>query len=263
MEHSFNVNFAKDYGIEEAIIINNVYFWIRHNVSNGSNKNDGRYWTFNSAKAFSELFPYMGEKKIARVLTTLINNGVLLKGRFSDDKMIRTNWYSFSDDFLCLLEEEKYDVKGFSDTFSAHFSKMGNAFTENGECIYIDNNNNSVKEDNKQEDKKKENKEKEEEFIEEMYKLYPTKCPVRGISLGKSSKDKDRIRRLLKQYSMEDIENVIRHEIEEKYNKHYMQNFSTFLNNFPDPQIIKDVHSPNSASVKKSENMVINGQIYR
>lgn len=113
------------------------------------------------------------------------------------------------------------------------------------------------------EDKKKENKEKEEEFIEEMYKLYPTKCPVRGISLGKSSKDKDRIRRLLKQYSMEDIENVIRHEIEEKYNKHYMQNFSTFLNNFPDPQIIKDVHSPNSASVKKSENMVINGQIYR
>lgn len=75
------------------------------------------------------------------------------------------------------------------------------------------------------------------EFIERMYKLYPTKCPKRNMSLGKSSKDKDRIAKLLKKYTKEQIEFVIKREIEEKFGKHYMQNFSTFLNNFPEPEI--------------------------
>lgn len=73
------------------------------------------------------------------------------------------------------------------------------------------------------------------EFVERMYALYPSKCPQRNKYLGKSIKDKKKIKSLLKQYSMEDIEFVIRNEINEKYGKAYMQNFSTFLNNFPDP----------------------------
>lgn len=73
------------------------------------------------------------------------------------------------------------------------------------------------------------------DFVDRMYKLYPTRCPVRNTTLGKSHKDKERIKRLLKTYSQEDIERVIRHEVDEKYGKSYMSNFSTFLNNFPDP----------------------------
>ena len=75
----------------------------------------------------------------------------------------------------------------------------------------------------------------EDEFVERMYSLYPSRCPKRATSLGKTKKDKERIRKLLKYYSMEEIERVFKHEIEEKYEKQYMQNFSTFLNNFPDP----------------------------
>ena len=37
---------------------------------------------------------------------------------------------------------------------------------------------------------------------------------------------------------MDEIERVFKHEIEEKYEKQYMQNFSTFLNNFPDPNVL-------------------------
>lgn len=77
-----------------------------------------------------------------------------------------------------------------------------------------------------------------DDFIERMYKLYPTHCPKRNASLGKTKKDKDRLRKLLKAYSMEEIERVIKNEIETKQGKAYMQNFSTFLNNFPDPQMM-------------------------
>lgn len=173
MEHKFDVKFAKDYGIEESIMINNLYFWIKHNVANGVNKNDGRYWTFNSVKALSELFPYMNEKKIERVLSSLIEKGLVLKGRFSDDKMIRTNWYSFTDKGVDILNEEKYDIKGFSDTYNSHFPKMTNGLDKNGESIYINNNsdcNNSI-EDKKQEDKKI----TKDDLFEECWKAYRRK----------------------------------------------------------------------------------------
>lgn len=29
MEHSFDIKIAKEYGIEEAIILKNIYFWVQ------------------------------------------------------------------------------------------------------------------------------------------------------------------------------------------------------------------------------------------
>ena len=43
-----------------------------------------------------------------------------------------------------------------------------------------------------------------------------------------------------KERDNEIIERVVKHEIETKYGIQYMQNFSTFLNRFPDPQTIFD-----------------------
>ena len=87
-----------------------------------------------------------------------------------------------------------------------------------------------------------------DEFVDRMYALYPAKCPKRGTYLGKSQKDKVKIKSLLKTYSESDIEFVIRWEIEQKYNKAYMLNFSTFLNNFPDPTQIDGYNKLNNTS---------------
>ena len=114
--------------------------------------------------------------------------------------------------------------------------------------------------------KEKKSKEKDEsfedndDFVEMIYSLYPTKCPKRGTSLGKSTKDKDRIRKLLKNYTKEQIEMVVRKEIGDKYGISYMQNFSTFLNNFPDPTIMEDNSKEHS---KKEKDFVFNGVIYK
>ena len=87
-----------------------------------------------------------------------------------------------------------------------------------------------------------------DDFVDRMYALYPAKCPKRGTYLGKSQKDKVKIKSLLKTYSESDIEFVIRWEIEQKYNKAYMLNFSTFLNNFPDPTQIDGYNKLNNTS---------------
>ena len=100
-----------------------------------------------------------------------------------------------------------------------------------------------------------------EEFIDRMYALYPAKCPKRGTSLGKSYRDKDRIRKLLKRYSFEEIERVIQHEVESKYDISYMQNFSTFLNNFPDPETVAEPSV--ETSLQQGQVLIIDGQEYR
>ena len=100
-----------------------------------------------------------------------------------------------------------------------------------------------------------------DDFVDKIYKLYPTTCPMRNSPLGKSSKDKERIRRLLKSYSMADIERVVRNEVETKFGKAYMQNFATFLNNFPDPTLIDGKNSGGESG--ESKKVIINGVEYR
>lgn len=66
-------------------------------------------------------------------------------------------------------------------------------------------------------------------------------------------------------YSMEQIEAVFKREIDEKFGSQYMQNFSTFLNNFPDPNeqslFAEKVETP--TNTQPSATVVIGGQIYR
>lgn len=91
-----------------------------------------------------------------------------------------------------------------------------------------------------EDEKKSEDTADEEAFIDKIYNIYPTRCPKRGTSLGKTHKDKARIRALLKRYTREQIERVINLEVKNKYGKQYMMNFCTFLNNFPDPDSISE-----------------------
>lgn len=99
-------------------------------------------------------------------------------------------------------------------------------------------------------------------FVDDMYSLYPTKCPKRNSSLGKSRKDKDRIKKLLKTYSKDQIEQVIRNEVDSNYGVNYMKNFSTFLNNFPEPND-SATNISSTANGKASDVLVINGQVYK
>lgn len=73
------------------------------------------------------------------------------------------------------------------------------------------------------------------ESVDTLYKLYPSKCLVAGRPTGKTRKNKDKIKRLLKDYTEEELEYIIkRYKKECVENKVYMKNFSTFLNNLPD-----------------------------
>lgn len=184
MEHQFCIELASSYGIEEAIIIHNLYFWIRKNVANGSNFYDGRYWTYNSSKAFSALFPYMTESKIYRELKSLEEKGLIVKGNYNDTKYDRTTWYSLSDKAISELEGLNYDVNGFAKSISQNkekdFAKMENGNYESEKPIpYSKQTDNNT--DNKEEiegsisKKGEKTRKKYDEQYEECWKEYGRK----------------------------------------------------------------------------------------
>lgn len=95
--HSFNPLLAKEVGIECAILLYNIEFWIEKNKANNKHFYEGRYWTYNSTKAFAELFPYMSERVIYKAIQKLIENGYLIKGNFNQNSFDRTCWYALGD----------------------------------------------------------------------------------------------------------------------------------------------------------------------
>lgn len=128
MEHHFSIEIAKDYGIEEAIIIHNLFFWICKNAANGKNYYDGSYWTYNSIAGFSKLFPYIQIDKIKRVLSLLIKKGLLKKGNYNDNKMNHTNWYAFTDEGLRYLLAHGYKMQQSNNTKCAERLKQNAQF---------------------------------------------------------------------------------------------------------------------------------------
>lgn len=74
--------------------------------------------------------------------------------------------------------------------------------------------------------------------VDEIYAIYPTKCPVSGRSTGKSSSDKGKIRALLKTMPADTIKQRMETYLSDcKEHEAYIKNFSTFLNNVPDEEV--------------------------
>ncbi len=94
---SFNPYFAQKYGMEEAIIFQNILYWCEHNRKNGKNFFDGTYWVYNTAKAFSEQYIFMNERKIRYSLKNLEDKGLILSACYNATKYDRTKWYAVSD----------------------------------------------------------------------------------------------------------------------------------------------------------------------
>ena len=139
MQHSFHIEIAKEYGLLEAIIINNLFFWIEKNKANNVNYYDGTYWTYNSIKALNELFPYASERKISYALKHLEEEGIIKTGNYNKLACDRTLWYAFAEKGISILQKCCF-----------HFTKSTNGFYKSDEPIpdintdiNTDNNNNS------------------------------------------------------------------------------------------------------------------------
>ena len=93
---NFDESIAVELGVECAILLSNIQFWVKKNKANGEacHNHEGKFWTYNSAGSFAKLFPYWKERTIYSYLEKLEKAGYVLSGNFNKFKYDRTKWYT-------------------------------------------------------------------------------------------------------------------------------------------------------------------------
>ena len=138
--HSFSVDVAKEVGVNAAILLQSIKWWCLKNRANGKHYHDGLYWTYNSVKAWQELYPYLGKKAIDNALKKLEGLGYIAVGNHNKSAYDKTKWYAITQSGLSLFDSAE-DSKG-----ETHFPKgemenaeRGNGEYRNGEPIPVTN----------------------------------------------------------------------------------------------------------------------------
>lgn len=179
MQYIFDEDVAKEYGVNEAIMIANLQFWIRKNKANQKHEYDGRTWTYNSKAALARLFLFWSEKQVRTILDKLRKNNVIITGNYNQNSYDRTLWYAFADEDKWLGHNEticRSDLAFSSD-------QMDRPIPDNYTDNYPD-----IKENKEIIKERKESYDKFEEFWQS---YVPVKCDGKVVAKG-SKKDAER-----------------------------------------------------------------------
>ena len=104
-----NKTLAREIGLNEALVLQQINYWIEINKRSGNNYFEGRYWTYNSIRAWHENdFDYMSIDTVKRTFSKLEKMGYLIVGNFNKDPRDKTKWYSINDK---KLEELYYEMR--------------------------------------------------------------------------------------------------------------------------------------------------------
>lgn len=103
--------------LNEAIVLNQLNYWLGINRKAGKNFIDDRYWVYNSYSDWkAKDFPYWSEKTIQRTFTRLENKGVVVSANYNKLGIDKTKWYTIDTEKLQELVDE----------FNSHEDKMTN-----------------------------------------------------------------------------------------------------------------------------------------
>jgi hypothetical protein len=111
MHHSFDIELACKYGVEEAILIHHFQHWITYNKRLNRNFHEERTWTYQTVEEICAHFPYLTKEQIRDLIERLCTGKsrrtksdeiefepVLIKGNFNKTNFDKTTWYAFQNE---------------------------------------------------------------------------------------------------------------------------------------------------------------------
>ena len=81
--------------LEEAVVLNQISYWIEKYKDANHNFKDGKYWVYNSyQKWHDDNFPFWHTSKIQRIFKSLEKKGLLVSANYNNVGFDKTKWYS-------------------------------------------------------------------------------------------------------------------------------------------------------------------------
>lgn len=130
--------------VNEAIVIQQIHYWLVKNKENNINFKEGRYWTFNSMQKWhDDVFDFWSESTLRRIFTSIEKKELLIVGNFNKMGFDRTKWYSIDYDKLNEIADEqmkninltKCSCSDVKDEFSQIEQSNTNNYTNTTKCI--------------------------------------------------------------------------------------------------------------------------------
>jgi hypothetical protein len=143
MDYSFDIKIAEKYGVDRAIMLHNLVYWVKHNAANKKNFYDGKFWTYNSVKAFEKIFPFWSYKTIRRIIESLLKDGLIIVGNFNESTYDRTSWYTLSDEIIEAYKLVEFLGKCICPNGQMEMPKQADGNAQTGES-YIGNINKHI-----------------------------------------------------------------------------------------------------------------------
>jgi hypothetical protein len=92
--HAFIVKDAVEFGLDKAILLQHIRFWINQNDGKKTHTHDGKVWMYQSASDMTKHYPYWSRQKISRLLRDMENDGLIISGNFNKLGYDQTKWYT-------------------------------------------------------------------------------------------------------------------------------------------------------------------------
>lgn len=112
MQYQFDTQIAREYSLEEAVFIHNIYFWVKINAANQSklHYHDGRYWTYNTMRGLVSFFEGIwSERQVQRIVEKCRAHGLIETGSYSENPRDRTLWYTTTETVDCIYRNRKME----------------------------------------------------------------------------------------------------------------------------------------------------------
>ena len=156
MYHFFDDDIAVAVGVNGALLLTRLHYWLKKNADNETHYHDGHYWTYNSVAAFKKQFPFWSERTIYNELKKLETNGWIKTGNYNASTYNRTKWYTLTEKALKLLaspilqncemqdvDSEKCNIQkvqiAFDNSCNMDFTKMKNDISPNCKMSFHQN----------------------------------------------------------------------------------------------------------------------------
>jgi hypothetical protein len=247
MNYTFDIKHAEEYGVGEAILMQNFLFWILKNKANNKHKHEGKTWTYNSYKALAKLFPFWSKNQVRTRINSLVEQDVLVKGNFNKNPHNQTTWYALTD-LKSILENTNLEMR--ESTIGTNGSNDSTIDTDRNTYINTDD---SSSNDNEKPQKSLLGSPIVPKHFDTFWKLYPN----RG-SKGKALKAWNKIcdKKPKKRPHTKQISKAIREQqkSDQWQTKKYIPHASTWLNQkrwLDDPEELKSFDDQDSPQVKR------------